>query len=88
MSLQFHRYNAMYTRVVYPVRTPVKSGFPTVYQQAEELGGTFTRIQKGLPENSVANFSPCVLKHKGSMLIAWRSQPEPFCFRADSERTS
>ena len=83
MSLQFHRYNAMYTRVLHPVRTPVKSGFPTVYQQAEELGGTFTRIQKGLPENSIANFSPCVLQHKGSMLIAWRSQPEPFCFRAD-----
>lgn len=59
-------------------------GTPTVYQQAENLGGTFVRITKGLPKNSVANFSPCILKHNNKTLIAWRSQPEPFCFRYDN----
>jgi len=58
-------------------------GAPCVYEQAEQLGGVFTRINRGLPFRSVANFSPCLFEHEGHQLIAWRSQPEPFCFRHD-----
>lgn len=83
MSLQFHRYKALKNRVLYPLRNPRPKGIPTVYQQAEEIGGTFTRITKGLPEDSVANFSPSLIKHRGSTLVAWRSQPQHFCFRHD-----
>jgi predicted GH43/DUF377 family glycosyl hydrolase len=83
MSLQFHRYRTYHNRAVKTVFTPSKKGFPSVYEQAENIGGTFTRITTGLPETNVANFSPCVLKHRGSTLIAWRSQPEPFVFRHD-----
>ena len=60
-----------------------EEGIPNVYRQAEALGGTFTRIIKGLPEKSVANFSPSIIKHGDRTLIAWRTQPEPFCFRYD-----
>lgn len=61
-----------------------EKGIPNVYRQAESLGGTFTRITHGLPEKAVANFSPSIIKHGGRTLIAWRCQPEPFCFRHDS----
>lgn len=83
MTTQLHRYRTTLSNVLHPLKVRNKTGFPTVYRQAEELGGTFTRILNGLPRGSVANFSPCILKHKGSTLLAWRSQPEPFCFRAD-----
>ena len=83
MTIQFHRYKALKNRVLHPIRYPQGKGIPTVYQQAEEIGGTFTRITKGLPEDSVANFSPSLLKHRDSTLIAWRSQPQHFCFRHD-----
>ena len=59
-------------------------GVPSVYQQAEKLGGSFVRITKGLPALSVANFSPCIIKYGNKTLIAWRTQPEPFCFRYDN----
>ena len=83
MSVQFHRYRNYHSQTVLKARIRDNTGYPTVFQQAEEIGGTFTRITKGLPEGSVANFSPSLIKHRGSSLIAWRSQPEPFCFRHD-----
>lgn len=83
MSLQFHRYRTYYNQSVIRAFAKTKNGYPSVFEQAYELGGTFTRINKGLPENSVANFSPCVTQHHGSTLIAWRSQPEHFVFRHD-----
>ena len=83
MSIQFHRYRTYYDTSVIKAFAPVQTGFPSVYDQAYEIGGTFTRINKGLPEKSVANFSPCVIQHRGSTLIAWRSQPENFVFRHD-----
>jgi hypothetical protein len=85
MSLQFHRYRTYHNRAVKTVFTPTTSGYPSVYEQARNIGGTFTRITNGLPERNVANFSPCVLKHKNSTLIAWRTQPEPFVFRHDNK---
>ena len=83
MSLQFHRYRTYHDRAVRKVHLPSSKGFPSVYLQAQEIGGEFVRITDGLPPTAVANFSPCVLKHRGSTLIAWRSQPEPFVFRHD-----
>jgi len=83
MTVQFHRYRTVYSDVVQRAFAPTESGYPTVYSQAYDLGGTFTRITKGLPEDSVANFSPCVINHKGATLVAWRSQPEHFVFRHD-----
>jgi len=83
-SLQFHRYRTYHSSVVTKAYsgTPT-NGFPSVYDQAYDIGGEFTRITEGLPHKSHANFSPCVIKHKGATLIAWRSQPEPFVFRPD-----
>jgi hypothetical protein len=75
----FHKNNYS----VVPVNTPQK-GVPDVYKQAQALGGTFTRITKGLPLSAVANFSPSILKHHDKTYIAWRSQPEPFVFRHDN----
>ena len=83
MSFQFHRYRTYNNRSVVRAFAPSKSGFPSVFDQAYDLGGSFTKITSGLPEKSVANFSPCVLSHRGATLIAWRSQPEPFVFRHD-----
>ena len=83
MTTQLHRYRTTLSNVLHPLNIKSKQGFPTVYQQANELGGTFTRITNGLPKTAVANFSPSVLKHKGATLLAWRYQPEPFCFLAD-----
>ena len=80
---QFHRYRTYNNKVVKKAFAPTKSGFPSVFDQAHDIGGTFTRITSGLPENSFANFSPCVISHRGSTLIAWRSQPEHFVFRHD-----
>ncbi len=84
MSTQHIRYHASMSSVCYPSRVRMyKHGGPCVYQQAEDLGGVFTRINRGLPFRSVANFSPCLFDHDGHQLIAWRSQPEPFVFRHD-----
>lgn len=83
MSTQFHRFRTYNNRSVIRAFAPTKNGFPSVYDQAYDLGGSFIKITSGLPDKSVANFSPCVLSHRGSTLIAWRSQPEPFVFRHD-----
>jgi len=80
---QFHRYRTYNNRVLTRAFAPTSSGYPSVYDQAQDIGGTFTRISAGLPQNSFANFSPCVINHRGSTLIAWRSQPEHFVFRHD-----
>lgn len=80
---QFHRYRTAYKKVVQQAFAPTKSGYPSVFDQAYDIGGTFTRIAAGLPEDSFANFSPCVIQHRGSALISWRSQPEHFVFRHD-----
>ena len=80
---QFHRYRTLNNRVLQRAFSPASSGFPSVFDQAYELGGTFTRITSGLPEGSFANFSPCVINHRGATLVAWRSQPKHFVFRHD-----
>ena len=72
------RYETMLSYVEHPVDIRSGSGYPTVYQQASDIGGTFTRIKYGLPDQSVANFSPCLISHKGHRLITWRNQPEGF----------
>jgi hypothetical protein len=79
-----HRFFHKYSNVVHPVRVE-QPGVVDVYTQAEKLGGKFTRIVHNLPENSVANFSPCVIKHKDTTYIAWRSQEQPFGFRWDNK---
>ena len=84
MSTQHIRYHASLSNTCYPIKNVVSDNrLPTVYQQADDLGGQFTRILRGLPFRSIANFSPSLIRHKGHELIAWRSQPEPFCFRWD-----
>ena len=75
----FHKYS----HVLHPIKHNDWLDAPNIYEQAEDLGGKFTRITRGNPPNSVANFSPSILQHKGTTYIAWRSQPEPFCFRWD-----
>jgi predicted GH43/DUF377 family glycosyl hydrolase len=77
-----HRFFHAHSHVLYPLKRE-ESGIPSIYRQAEQLGGEFTRILRGLPKNNVANFSPSVIKHHGKTYIAWRSQPEPFGFRYD-----
>ena len=71
-----------YTKIPLKVRT---NAVPTVYQQADDIGGKFTRINWGLPKGSIANFSPCLLNRNGHRLISFRSQPEPFIFRPDGK---
>ena len=77
-----HRFYHTYSDCLFPLKQE-QEGIPSVYRQAENLGGTFTRITKGLPDNAVANFSPSIIQHKDKTFIAWRSQPEPFGFRYD-----
>lgn len=77
-----HRYYHKYSGSLFPIKTDTP-GVPTVYEQAENLGGKFTRITKGLPQGSLMNFSPSIIEHNNTTLIAWRSQPEPFCFKPD-----
>ena len=72
-----NRYFHLYSDVIFPSKRQDK-GVPTVYEQAEALGGKFTRIVKGLPRNNVANFSPSIVSRLGKTYIAWRSQPEAF----------
>ena len=82
MSMQLTRYSTALKYVQHPVQVRT-GGPPTVYQQAEEIGGKFTRIFWGLPEGSIGNFSPSLINRDGHRLISWRSQPEPFIFRHD-----
>ena len=77
------RYYHTHSHVLHPIKRPVE-GIPDVYTQANNLNGTFTRIAYGLPEGSVANFSPCILRKNDKTFIAWRSQPEAFGFRWDN----
>lgn len=77
-----HRFYHAYSDCLFPLKQE-QDGIPSVYRQAENLGGTFTRITKGLPDHAVANFSPSIIRHKDKTFIAWRSQPEPFGFRYD-----
>lgn len=84
MSQTTHRFFHMYSSAVHPIIRP-QEGIPDVYTQARALNGTFTRINKGLPEGSVANFSPSLLYKNNKTYIAWRSQPEPFGFRYDNK---
>ena len=77
------RFFHAHSSVLYPIKRPT-TGIPSVYEQAEKLNGKFTRINYGLPEGSVANFSPSILFHNHKPYIAWRSQPEPFGFRWDN----
>jgi len=79
------RYYHTYSYVLHPLKDGDKKEAPDVYTQAENLGGTFTRITRGNPPTSVANFSPSILQHQGTTYIAWRSQPEAFCFRWDRQ---
>ena len=83
MSQQQLRYQTTLKYTQVPVNIRSKRGYPTVYQQADDIGGKFSRIYWGLPENSVANFSPCLVNHQGHRLVSFRSQPQPFVFRHD-----
>ena len=84
MSIQFHRYRTVQNAATMKAYCgPTQNGIPSVFEQAYELGGTFTKINTGLPEGSHGNFSPCLINHKGADLISWRSQPESFVFRHD-----
>jgi hypothetical protein len=80
MTTQHVRYSASLSYVEHPVNIRPKNGYSSVYQQAEDIGGEFIRINHGLPEGSVANFSPCILHREKHRLLAWRSQPQPFVF--------
>jgi len=83
MTIQHIRHSTSLSYVQHPVNIRPKTGYPSVYQQAEDIGGVFTRINRGLPDQAIANFSPCLLHHKGHRLLSFRSQPEPFVFRHD-----
>ena len=83
MTLQNIRHSSQLTYLEHPVNIRQNTGYPTVYQQADDIGGEFTRIKYGLPDQAIANFSPCLLMHEGHRLISFRSQPEPFVFRHD-----
>lgn len=84
MSTQHSRFHSSLSNICHPTTIRLSpNGAPSVYLQAADLGGVFSRISRGLPYRSVANFSPSLIKHKGHDLIAFRSQPEPFCFRWD-----
>lgn len=85
MTTQSKRYNHVYSGLLHPLPGIPVQGTPTVYQQAEQLGGQFTRIIHGLPSRGVANFSPSILKQNNQTLIAWRHQPEAFGFRYDNK---
>ena len=78
------RYFHLYSDVLYPSKN-IDKGVPTVYEQAENLGGKFTRIVRGLPPGHVANFNPSIARFNNSLYIAWRTQPEAFGFRYDNK---
>lgn len=83
--MQNSRFETALSYVKHPVNIRNATGYPTVYQQASDLGGEFTRIKYGLPDQTIANFSPCLITHEGHRLLAWRNQPEPFTFRHDNK---
>lgn len=85
MTTQHVRHNAALSYLEHPVNIRPATGYPSVYQQAQDIGGEFTRIRWGLPDQAIANFSPCLLNHKGHRLLSFRSQPEPFVFRHDQK---
>jgi len=85
MTTQHPRYAASLTYLEHPLKGDSYSGYPTVYEQAERIGGKFTRIRWGLPDQAIANFSPCLISEHGHRLLAFRSQPEPFVFRYDQK---
>jgi hypothetical protein len=85
MTLQINRHTTALKYLQIPINIRQKNGYATVYQQADDIGGKFTRINWGLPDQAIANFSPCLLTHKGHKLISFRSQPEPFVFRHDKK---
>lgn len=78
------RYYHKYSACLYPVRAGMHED-KTVYEQAEDLGGKFVRITAGLPNEITFNFNPTLAEHEGKTWIAWRAQPEPFCFRWDNQ---
>lgn len=77
------RYYHKYSSCLYPVRSGLAAD-KSVYEQFEELGGKFTRITAGLSDKIAFNFNPTLAEHNGKTWIAWRAQPEPFCFRWDN----
>lgn len=77
------RYFHKYSHCLHPVKTRTTTDL-TVYEQAELLGGKFTRITKGLDPKITFNFNPTIYKTNDKTWIAWRAQPEPFCFRWDN----
>ena len=83
MTIQHVRHETALSYLELPVNIRPENGYPTVYQQAEDIGGEFTRIRWGLPEGAIANFSPCLTIKEGHRLITFRSQPEPFIFHPD-----
>lgn len=80
MTTQHMRYTTALSYCQFPVNIRPKTGYPSIYQQCQDLGGEFIRINHGVPAGNVANFSPCILHKNGHRLISWRSQPEPFVF--------
>ena len=83
MTLQHVRHTTALSYLELPVNIRSQNGYPTVYQQAEDIGGEFTRIRWGLPDGAIANFSPCLTIKDEHRLISFRSQPEPFVFHPD-----
>lgn len=77
------RYFHKHSHCLYPVKTRSSLDL-NVYEQAEQLGGSFTRISKGLDPKISFNFNPTIHIEDGKTWIAWRAQPEPFCFRWDN----
>ena len=51
------RFRHVNSDVTFPIKKECE-GIPSVYRQAENLKGSFTRIVYGLPEDRVGNFSP------------------------------
>ena len=80
MPQSTYRYHHLYSHVANYATSGTKD-IPSVFRQAEALGGTFTRIVRGLPEDSFVNFSPSIIKRGDKTLVAWRSQPQPFIFK-------
>ena len=85
MTTQHIRHKTTLSYLELPVNIRPENGYPTVYQQAEDIGGEFTRIRWGLPEGAVANFSPCLTLKDGHRLVSFRSQPQPFVFHPDRD---
>ena len=57
MTLQNIRHSSQLTYLEHPVNIRQNTGYPTVYHQADDIGGEFTRIKYGLPDQAIANLS-------------------------------